>query len=235
MKILVVGAGNGHDLPLRRLAQATTRVDLVDLDADALMWARRRLPRDLRRRIRVGVSDVTGGAANELITNHAVSPVEVRVPADAVGDAPYDFVIGDLLYSQLLGPSLPDLGFSATEQLTLLRDQGQRLTDGVVARLHASAPFGSVLHVHDLLGWWTGHEQPLALCTAIERAQTMPHDAERVLAGGRPAEGCDPRRSLTALGCRIVQTSWWHWTFQPGVDYLVCATEARGHQPASRW
>ena len=228
MKVLVVGAGHGDDLPLTRLAQATARVDLLDLDADALRWARRRVPRRLRRRIRVGALDVTGGGADAVVAMAADPPPDLRVPAEPIGDAPYDLVIGDLLYSQLLGPSLPHLGLSAAEELTFLYEHGQRLTDAVVARMHASAPRGIVVHVHDVLGWWGGHEQPLGLYTVIERARKTPADADRVLAGGRPAEGCDPRRSLTALGYPVLRTSWWHWPFQLGVDYLVCATEAGG-------
>ena len=74
--VAVVGAGNGHDLPLRRLGRSAGRLDLIDLDPIAL--------RGTRRRLRLaGVSattitqDVTGGVA-ELIIRDAVAQRPVR-------------------------------------------------------------------------------------------------------------------------------------------------------------
>src|SRR6185503_8574743 len=41
--VAVVGAGNGHDLPLHRLGRRAGRLDLIDVDAGALQRTRRRL------------------------------------------------------------------------------------------------------------------------------------------------------------------------------------------------
>src|SRR3954464_4226055 len=52
-RVAVAGAGNCHDLPLRRLAERAARVDLLDLDPRAARRARSRLLPELRRRVRV--------------------------------------------------------------------------------------------------------------------------------------------------------------------------------------
>src|SRR3982074_1752314 len=56
----VVGAGNGHDLPLGRLAAVAGRLDLVDVDGAAVRQARRRLLRG-RGRTRGPAEELTGG------------------------------------------------------------------------------------------------------------------------------------------------------------------------------
>ncbi len=72
------------------------------------------------------------------------------------------------------------------------------LTAAVVARLHASAPL--VVHVHDPLAWWDGHEQPVALEEILAaaapgtRRRARPRRPRR-----RPAES-DPRAALADLG-----------------------------------
>ena len=67
-RVAVVGAGNADTLPLRRLAERAGEVVLVDVDARAPSGARRRLPRELRRRVVVEPCDVTGGGADALAT-----------------------------------------------------------------------------------------------------------------------------------------------------------------------
>src|SRR3954451_5303885 len=64
-RVAVAGAGNGHDLPLRRLAERAGQVDLIDLDARAARGARGRLPPELRGRVGVVRQDVTDGIADE--------------------------------------------------------------------------------------------------------------------------------------------------------------------------
>ncbi|MGI8578977.1 MAG: hypothetical protein ACR2K9_00260, partial [Solirubrobacteraceae bacterium] len=59
----VLGAGNGDDLPLRRLTRRAGRVDLIDLDPVALRRARRPALRP-RGDVQALVSDVTAGAAD---------------------------------------------------------------------------------------------------------------------------------------------------------------------------
>lgn len=63
-RVVVLGAGNGDDLPLRRIARRAGSLTLVDLDAKAARSARRRLPWPLRRRVRIFEHDVTGGVAD---------------------------------------------------------------------------------------------------------------------------------------------------------------------------
>lgn len=48
-------------------------------------------------------------------------------------------------------------------------------------RLHASAPQGHVIHVHDPLAWWPGHSQPVRLDEILAVADAGDHDVAIVL------------------------------------------------------
>src|SRR4051812_391441 len=50
-RVAIVGAGNGHDVPLARLAGRASCVNLVDLDGGAARGARARLSAELRERV----------------------------------------------------------------------------------------------------------------------------------------------------------------------------------------
>ena len=228
-RVAVVGAGNADDLPLERLAERAGRVDLLDVDPDAPRYARGRLPRRLRRRIAARHLDVTNGAADRI--TRAVRDGTGRLgttPAiTPVSPIAYDVIVGDLLYSQLLAPALTDLGLADDRFADTLRRYGQPLTDAVVARLHASAPTGRVIHLHDPLAWSPRHPQPFSIEQALARAGEDPEPGH-VVAGGQGPIGCDPRSSLARLGLAVLETRWWRWPFTPGVDYLVCATVSAG-------
>jgi hypothetical protein len=143
-------------------------------------------------------------------------------PATApLSDAPYDLVVGDLFYSQLLSPALGDTELDDGTSIEVLRSHGQRLTDAAVARMQASAPRGVVVHVHDPLAWWAGHEHPFTVDEAFARAAHNP-DPSHVLADSVGPIGCDPRAAV--ISERILRTSWWRWPFAQDVVYLVCAT-----------
>lgn len=215
--VAVAGAGNGDDLPLGRLARRAGRLDLIDLDPRALAGARRRAmaagggPRG----VRALAEDLTGGAADAVV---AGAP-RVDVPAAPVGDGPYDVVVCDLVLTQLLYPALKATGTLSGAEIDarLLRD-GQRITDGVVARLHAAAPGGTVVILHDLLGWWDGHRQPFAL---DELLAAEPAAALRLARRGSLPYGCDPWLATGRAGARILRTAHWRWPFSPGADYAV--------------
>ena len=226
----IVGAGNGDDLPLRRLARRVARLDLIDLDADALARARRRT---LQRtpRIRTLIEDVTGGHADGLVRQAQGASTRVsEPPTGPIGTAPYDVVISDLLATQLLYPALLDSGLKSAAIDDTMTRAGQLLTDAVVARLHAAAPNGIVIHLHDLLGWWDGHPQPATMAALLALAADDPEAAVSLAAGCNQPYGCDPRLSSTRLGATIVETTFWRWPFAPGTDYLVCATVANAPQ-----
>jgi hypothetical protein len=209
-RVAVVGAGNGDDVPLRRLARRAGRLDLIDLDPRALAGA---VTRAGAGDVRAVVADVTGGAADAVLAGAA----EVPVPGGPVGDGGYDVVVCDLVLTQLLYPALKAAGTRSGPEIdaVLLRD-GQRLTDGVVARLHATA--STVVVLHDMLGWWKGHQQPFAL-DALLRAR--PHEALELARQGSLPYGCDPWLATRRAGARVVRTSLWRWPFAPGADYAV--------------
>jgi hypothetical protein len=144
-------------------------------------------------------------------------------PDDPLPGAPYDLVIGDLFYSQLLYPALLDLGIDRERIDAVIAADAPPLTGAVVARLQASAPV--VVHVHDPLAWWDGHEQPVSLDEILDLAASDGPEAGLALAarGSGPHEG-DPRAALAKLDLTPTATALWRWPFAEGVDYLACAT-----------
>ena len=76
-RVAVLGAGNGDDLPLHRIAERSREVTLIDLDTHAVKAARRRQPRTIRQRIGVIEHDVTNGAAHALTAGAARAAVPV--------------------------------------------------------------------------------------------------------------------------------------------------------------
>jgi hypothetical protein len=226
-RVAVVGAGNGHDVPLRRLAERSLHVDLIDLDARAARGARARLPGDLRRRVGVLREDVTAGAADQLVAEAARGdlPAAREVPPTPLGTGSYDLVVGDLLYSQLLYPALRDTALPRERIGVVLERTDRALAASVVRRLHASAAGGgAVVHVHDPLGWWDDHVQPVTLDEILEAAAVDGERALELVARGHGPSACDPRAISVEAGIEPVETAFWHWPFQDGVDYLACAT-----------
>jgi SAM-dependent methyltransferase len=232
-RVAVVGAGNGHDVPLRRLAERAGRVDLIDVDARAARGARGRLAGDPRERVAVVRQDVTAGIADELV-RAAVGgdlPAPREAPLEPVGSGDYDVVIGDLLYSQLLYPALRDSPLQPERVGVALARIDRPLVTSVVRRLHLSAPGGVVVHVHDPLGWWAGHPQRVTLEQILEAAAADTDAALALVARGHGPSACDPRAIALELGCEPLATELWRWPFQDGVDYLVCATVIRPGGP----
>jgi hypothetical protein len=230
--VAVVGAGNGHDLPLRRLGRRAGRLDLIDVDSRALARTRRRLRLS---GVRAGAitQDVTHGAADlvlrSALAGHSAGHPFVR--AAPIGRPPYDVVIADMFLSQLLYPALSDAGVTSRAVTATLRAHGQTLTNTTVAGLAAAAPGGVLIVIEDLLGWWAGHDQPFAL------ADVLALDPEAALAKasqGRLARGCDGRRALEAAGAKTLERAFWHWPFSFGTDYLVCATVSRTPRPSGQ-
>jgi hypothetical protein len=231
-RVAIVGAGNGDDLPLRRITRRARSVALIDLDPLAARRARQRLGRAERAKVDVIGHDVTEGAADRVVLEVADLP---DIAAESGGDgrplpgAPYDLVVGDLFYSQLLYPALVDLGIDPDRRAETLMRQAPPLTRAVVARLHASAP--RVVHVHDPIAWWDGHEQPVVPEDILAVAGPDPEAALALAARGVGPHESDPRAALADLGLSPTATALWRWPFAPGVDYLACATLAPGDAP----
>ena len=181
-RVAIVGAGNGDDLPLRRIARRAGEVVLIDIDPRAPQGARRGPRRAERRKVTVIGHDVTRAEADRVAlaasrdeevdaTSRLITGPDLPLPG-----APYDLVVGDLPYSQLLYPALLDLGVDPQLRSATLARHAALLTRAVVARLHASA--SRVVHIHDPLAWWDGHEQSVALeeilALAVSAAPTPP-------------------------------------------------------------
>ena len=238
-RVAIVGAGYGDTVPIGRVAAGAGEVALIDLDGPAIRTARRRQSRRLRRRIDVVEHDVTCGAADVITAaaaNAAVPDASAILERPLPG-APYDLVIGDLFYSQLLYPALVDLEVPDARMAAFLERFGPMLTRSVVSRLHVSAGEGRVLHIHDPIAWWPGHPQPVTLELILATAEHDPAAALSLAARGRGPHHSDPRPAIRALSIPITTTELWRWPFAPDVDYLACATFAgpahiRGSTPA---
>lgn len=235
-RVAIVGAGNCDTVPLRRIARRADEVVLIDIDARAAQGARRRLRRTRRRKVEVIDHDITEGVADRIAlascraadepapdASHDNPVTSTSGQGDPLPGAPYDLVIGDLFYSQLLYPALLDLEVDAERCDAMIADHGPSLTRAAVARLHASAPL--VVHVHDPLAWWDGHEQPVSIEEILDLAESDRAEAALALVarGSGPHES-DPRAALADLGLTPTATAIWRWPFTEGVDYLACAT-----------
>ncbi len=227
-RVAILGAGNGDDLPLERIAARAGELTLIDLDTRAIRAARRRQPRRLRDRIGVVEHDITNGAADAIARAAAVGrvPPAPRLSEAPLPGSPYDFVIGDLLYSQLVYPALVDLDVPAARTSAFLACYAPTLTRSVVSRLHVSAPDGLVLHLHDPIAWWPGHPQPVRLERILATAQGDPEVALALVGKGTGPHHSDPRAALSTFAIPIRATTMWRWPFAPRVDYLACATLA---------
>ena len=136
-------------------------------------------------------------------------------------------VIADLVATQLLFPVLSDSGLPSPEIDQVLVNDGQALLNSIVAGLHAAAPDGLVVHVHDILAWSDTHKQPLALEAVLALAETDPAAALTLAQKGNVPYGCDPWTASRSVGARLTETTFWRWPFAPGADYLVGAVVAR--------
>jgi hypothetical protein len=220
--IAVVGAGNCYDLPMRRLASVAGQIDLVDIDAAAMQRAVNGLPAALAERFRLVVEDLTGGAADQVIAaarSHR-TPGELTPPLGPISHHAYDLVIGDLIYGQLLYPGLLALGLPDEERLRLQQDYAPHLTTALMVRMHASAPFGAVVHIHDLASWAGNWQQPHTL----ERVLA---DPDTLVPGLTCATVNDPARLLADVPAVLRSTHYWRWPFVEGHDYLVQAVVAQ--------
>ena len=229
-RVAVVGAGRADDLPLTALLRRAASVDLFDVDRAALGVACRREPRQLRSRLRVHAYDITGGAGERIVRAALLGllPIPPSGAHEPLSGGPYDMVIADLLYSQLLYPALRDAQLPAESIDSHLDRFGPGLTASVVSRLQRSAPNGVVIHLHDILGWWDGHAQPFALDDVLAAAQHSPDGARELLARDSAARDSDPREALARMQAEIIETAFWRWPCTTTCDYLVEATVVRG-------
>jgi hypothetical protein len=243
-RVGIVGAGNGDDLPLGRIAQRASTVTLLDIDEVAAGDAVRRVRRGLRRRIRVVAFDVTCGAVDRIVRDVAAQgaddgPGQTRCDASVaprptgasrLPGGPYDLVIGDLLYSQLLYPALLDADVAPERRRATIAREGGALTAAVVAALHASAPV--VVHVHDPACWGNGYAQPVELHDVLAAGDDDPDAALRLASRAKGPREADPRRALDDAGVPVLRTALWRWPFTAGVDYLVVGTVAGARRTA---
>ena len=209
-----------------RLARRAGALVLLDVDPAAARAARRHVSLRRRRRVAVVAHDVTLGAADAVVSDvrRRREPRPRRPATDPLPGAPYDVVVGDLFYSQLLYPALLDAEVAEARIRAALVACAPALTRAAVARMHASAPDGVVVHVHDPIAWWDGHPQPVTLAEVLAAAARDPEAAVAVAARGRGPRESDPRAALRALGLPVAATAVWHWPFLDGVDYVVAAT-----------
>ncbi|MCW2972051.1 MAG: hypothetical protein JWN72_324 [Thermoleophilia bacterium] len=230
-RVLIVGAGNGDDLPLQRLADRAGSVTLVDIDAEAAARARARVTGAAQARITFHEHDVTGGAAEVIVASivaGADHPTDLDLPTGAIAGGDFDLVLGDMLYTQLLQPALVQLRLPGARQLEYMRAFDGRLTEALVQRLQRSAaPQGRVVHVHDVACWSGSHDQPMEL----EEALSAPEPSWARL---KRHDQCDPQLALERLRVLTVDRAWWEWPFEPNKRFLARGTVAVAGLPVDR-
>jgi hypothetical protein len=223
-RVALVGAGSCDDVPLARIATRATAIDLLDFDPTSTARAVARLGVGPRARVRARELDVTGGSADLVLAavrDDAPLPDALPLPYGPFDDAPYDLIIGDMLYTQLLHAGLLALDVHGERQQRLMQRYDPHLTNALVQRIQSSlAPGGHAIHVHDVACWTDRHPQPVTLDQALER----PDGRFELL---RRHDACDPHLVLERLGARIVRTQWWRWPFEPKKEFLVRATVTR--------
>ena len=138
---------------------------------------------------------------------------------------PYDLVIGDLLYSQLLYPALVDLAVPAAGCPRSSRRYAPRLTRSVVAR-SMSPPRADSCSTSTIRSRGTGHHQPVTLEQILAAAKARPRSRARPRRARTGPRDSDPRAALSELVIPVRATALWRWPFAPAVDYLACATLA---------
>jgi hypothetical protein len=87
---VVLGAGACTELPLGRLAAASERVTLVDLDAPGMAEAREELPSGVQGRVELLAGDLTGGVSANLAAEMRAQPWGDLVALDPSGRAALD-------------------------------------------------------------------------------------------------------------------------------------------------
>lgn len=224
--ILVVGAGNGDDLPLARMCDIAGRVTLVDIDDAAIARCTARLTDAQHARIDAVTTDVTGGAVDHVLGSVHTSwwrPRSIDPPRTALTESRHDVVLADMLYTQLLHPGLIALGLTRGQQTRAMSRYDAVLRDALIARLHASArPGGVVAHIHDVACWTRDHPQPIALDLATA-------DPDGTVDQLRRHDACDPLHGERRMGALPTSIAWWPWNFEPNTSYLVraCSVPAR--------
>jgi len=119
-KALLLGVGNGLDIPLQELAEKFDHLTVVELDRESTEKAIKQLPSGLQKKIRLVVADVTGiigeycekidgisnGSKGALTFFHKAEQMTKNAIENPIGKAPdvgndYAFVSSHLLLSQL--------------------------------------------------------------------------------------------------------------------------------------
>lgn len=165
-------------------------------------------------------------AADEIVAAAASGAALDLPPATPVPlpGGPYDLIIGDLLYTQLIYPGLVDAGVAPDRIGTILHAHGQPLVNRLVADLHHTlAACGTAVHLHDPIGWLPDRHQT-ARCPQSSPPQAS-RAPETLVRRGRLVRSGDVHHAVSQdprFG--IAGEAVWRWPFTLEVDYLVWAT-----------
>lgn len=220
-RVAIVGAGSCDDIPLMRISRHAACIDLIDFDHTAVDRALKRAK--YASHITPEIVDVTEGCADRILDAIAKGkslPNALALPHKPFSGAPYDLIIGDMLYTQLLHPGLLKLDVEGPKQHMLMRRYDPHLTRSLVLRIQRSlATGGYAMHIHDVACWTNNQPQPIPL----ERALTTPDLTYKSL---NRHDRCDPHLILPMLNAEIIEHAWWSWPFEPNKSFLVRASVA---------
>lgn len=228
---LVLGAGNCNDLDLPALLEHFAVVHLVDLDEEALKWARARVAPVDRRRVLLRPLDLTGclsqlslWARRRLEPAHLLSIATVSSDASAARLGPgFEVVMSACVLSQImdcarraLGPTHPDLPALARALLAgHLRLMASTLQGGGRGILASDIAYAQDLPLQDL----PDEVDPIATLGLA-------------LHTGVAFSGCDPRlacqmllqeETLSEMTRNVALETPWLWDLSSARSYLVYA------------
>jgi hypothetical protein len=238
-RLCVLGAGNCNDLEIPRLLETFSRIDLVDIDGDALnaAVARQGVQAEPRVRLHGGV-DLTA-VAPQMAQWPTSSPGPLRfrqvlrtletAPLPDIG-GPFDVILSPCVLSQICLYASDSLGRTHPRRRELREAIRRRHLRQMVEWL---APGGTGLLVIDLA---TTQNLGSLVHTHHNRLEEV---ASRTVARANHFPGLDPESlraamlqdaRLNGLVSSIQQIPPWLWTLGPAKSFLVYALRFRRSQ-----
>lgn len=246
----VFGAGNCRDIPLEFLAENFSKVDLYDIDYDALLNARKGLPSLLQKKVRLKVLDLSGLVKTviaDLVANMESGRVEEAVRllsryADrektigpVIAGKKYALVLSLNVVTQLFAPFLMNLAQAGANQGLLgpaaygpLLNAGLTIAHHVLPEVHLSTvkeallPGGrAVFGVEEYeWGWFAGKESEVNRIAPDPESMLDPQVQAKLRELHYYITGSQAEDVLNKL-FEICEQRQWLWHFAPKRSFLV--------------